>query len=366
MIRILSDIHFGARRNSTLFHDILIKELEVFLKMVKKTDSVVILGDVFESRTSVDFKVLNDAINFFIELTKKCKEIFILVGNHDLYYKENKTDNVNCSFLEFDGCAKTKRASVEIVQEICIKEIQNKKCLFIPWVDTEEQKNKSEDSIINLKYDVVFGHFDIINLYDKTSVNPTYIDENKFKNDTIIMSGHYHKRSEREKIIYVGSIISTTFNDVGNTKGFYSISDSGVKFKEGTSPIFHYMNIEDSKIFSEALNNASPELIDSMTKKIKGNIIKLIVNEYCTENDKICDVIKKMSPLLLSVTYNRFEDNIEDEESFDGFDPKSEMTDIINQYIDKIESSLPENITSDTIKNLISEKHNNYISMVSN
>ena len=100
MIKILGDIHFGVRRNSALFHTILMESLDWFLKSVKKTDSIVILGDIFDSRSSVDFKVLNDAIVFFNNLSSKCKDVHILVGNHDLYYKENDIYNVNCRFLQ--------------------------------------------------------------------------------------------------------------------------------------------------------------------------------------------------------------------------------------------------------------------------
>ena len=156
MIKILGDIHFGVRRNSAMFHSILMESFDWFLKDLKKTDSVVILGDIFDSRSSVDFQILNDAMEVFGKLSKKCKEIFILVGNHDLYYKENSLDNVNCRFLQ--------SKKIKIVHDIGMVKIQDKHCLFIPWVDNMESKEKA---LVHLQtaHDIVFGHMDSVGLY---------------------------------------------------------------------------------------------------------------------------------------------------------------------------------------------------------
>ena len=92
--------------------------------------------------------------------------------------------------------------------------------------------------------------------------------------------------------------------------------------------------------------------------RIKGNIIKLVVNEYSSDNDQIYAKVKEMAPLLLTVTYNRFTiDSDAEGEGFEGFDVKSDICDIISQYIDQVETKLPSNISSNEIKDLINKKH---------
>ena len=102
MIIVIGDLHFGIRRNNKIFHKILLKELDWVLSKITRKDSVIILGDIFDSRSSVDFQILNDAWDFFITLSRTCKEVFIVAGNHDLYYRENRSEYVNCRFLRFE------------------------------------------------------------------------------------------------------------------------------------------------------------------------------------------------------------------------------------------------------------------------
>ena len=359
MIYVLGDPHFGARRNSTLFHQILMNELDLILYKITKKDSVVILGDVFDSRSSSDFRILNDCMDFFIRLSRKCKEVFILVGNHDLFYKETSTENVNCRFLGFEPGSDSKISPVKIIDSLRVEKIQGKKCLFIPWIDSEERKDEAEDKLEEGNYDVAFGHFDIFNLYGKNApTNLTALNENKFPEDKIILSGHYHRRTKKERMTYVGSLIGTTFNDVGDTKGIHIIKGKKVEFIEGTSPKFEYIKVENPTGFLAMLEKATEKQLNSLRGRIKGNIIKLVVNEYSTDNDEIYKKVKEMAPLLLTVTYNRFTiDSDAEGEGFEGFDVKSDICDIISQYIDQVETKLPSDISSSDIKELIAKKH---------
>ena len=359
MIKILGDIHLGVRRNSALFHQILMNSLNWFLKDLKKSDSVIILGDIFDSRSSVDFKILNDALDFFMQLSRNCKEVFILVGNHDLYYKENDLGNVNCRFLRFEPSSDSKIAPVKIVNEISEIKIQGKSCLFIPWVDSIEKKELAQQFLAR-PHDLVLGHMDTVGLYNGKNIDTTLMfDQDDFGPNEKILSGHYHKRSEKGKVKFVGALINQTFNDVGDTKGYHTYNKTGeVKFVEGICPKFEYVTIPNASGFLKGFALASDAEKANVKKRIEGNIIKLILNEYSTENDELYKVFKGMTPLEISVSYNRinFEDGVDGEE-FTGFDSKSDIMEIISQYIDKVKSKLPEGIKPSDITDLIATKH---------
>jgi len=357
MIKILGDIHFGVRRNSVLFHTILMESLEWFLESVKKTDSVIILGDIFDSRSSVDFKILNDAINLFNELSSRCKDVHILVGNHDLYYKENDINNVNCRFLQ--------SKNVHIVYDTEVRTIQDKSCLFVPWVDTQDNKIKAL-AALKTKHDIVFGHMDTVGLYGAKVQDELMFALDDFGPNTNIISGHFHKRSERGDIIYIGAFINQTFNDVGDTKGYMTFNKKDeLNFIEGICPKFEYITITNSGGFLKGFELASDAEKQKIKLRIKGNIIKLILNEYSSDNDGLFKIFKDMTPLEISVTYNRvsFEEG-EDGEDFAGFDSKSDIMEIITQYIDKVKHKLPDGIQPSDINNLISMKHLEFKSLV--
>jgi DNA repair exonuclease SbcCD nuclease subunit len=336
------------------------ESLNWFLKSIKKSDSVIILGDIFDSRSSVDFKILNDAIDFFITLSRSCKEVFILVGNHDLYYKENDLNNVNCRFLRFDADKGSKIAPVKIVHETSEIKIQGKSCLFIPWIDSEEKKDAAKQFLLGT-HDVVFGHFDTVGLYNGKDLDTSLMmKQEDFGNHQVVLSGHYHKRSENGIVQYVGAFINQTFNDVGDTKGYHTIDKKGaVKFVEGICPRFEYITIPNPAGFLKGFEMASEPEKEKVRNRIKGNIIKLILNEYGTENDELYKIFKDMTPLEISISYNRvaFEDEVDGEEEFAGFDSKSDIIEIISQYIDKVQKKLPEGVKPSDIVELISKKH---------
>lgn len=362
MLYVIGDLHFGLRRNNKMFHDILMKEVNWILKTITKKDSIVLLGDIFDSRSSVDFRILNDAWDFFIKLSRSCKEIFILTGNHDLYYRENKEDYVNYRFLHFDPSADSKIAPVHIVSDITEAKICGKKCLFLPWIDSIEMKNSAIDSMMEC-YDIIFGHFDVMGLYGAHVVDErTMFADEDFPDDCLILSGHYHCRKDLGKVKYVGSLINSTFNDVGYTKGIHKInSKNEVQFIEGSSPQFEYITIDDPSKFVEAFEKADENTLNQLKSKIEGNIIKLIMNEYGKDNDKVFKFIKGMTPLELTIGYNRVSfDNGVDGEEFEGFDAKADLQMIITKYIDKVQDNLPDSINPDDIKRLVSTKFNEY------
>jgi DNA repair exonuclease SbcCD nuclease subunit len=363
MIYVVGDLHFGARKNNHLFHETLKSELKSLLAKVEKEDTVIFLGDVFESRSSIEFCILNDAWDFFIELSHRVKEVFILIGNHDFYYRTNESESVNCRFLRFEN-TEIDICPVHIIDKIAVQTIEGHKCLFIPWVDTVEMKDRTLDYLVD-SYDFIFGHFDIIGLYGE-EVTETSFSPSDFSKKSKVLSGHFHRRTDFNHIKYVGSLISTTFNDVENPKGIHTIDTKGkIEFIEGNSPIFYSIEIENSQAYLDMIQNISEEQRTKLTKRIRNNIIRLKLNEYSSQNNDICKFFKSLSPLEVHIEYLRSKfDEDENQEYFEGFDKSTNIASILHQYIDNIKEELPPEIDIGGLKKLIEEEYNAYQLMV--
>ena len=95
-IAIITDQHFGARKNSKLFHDYFLKFYEdVFFPTLEKEGitTIVDMGDTFDSRKGIDFAALSWAKNnYFDRLKKMGITVHTIVGNHTAYYKN--TNNI--------------------------------------------------------------------------------------------------------------------------------------------------------------------------------------------------------------------------------------------------------------------------------
>ena len=93
-VAIITDQHFGARKNSKLFHDYFLKFYnEVFFPRLEAEGitTVVDMGDTFDSRKGIDFSALSWAKNnYYDRLRDMGVTVHTVVGNHTAYYKNTQ------------------------------------------------------------------------------------------------------------------------------------------------------------------------------------------------------------------------------------------------------------------------------------
>ena len=107
-IAIITDQHFGCRKNSKLFHDYFLKFYNnVFFPTLEKEGitTVINMGDTFDSRKGIDFAALTWAKdNYFDRLKQMGVTVHTIVGNHDIYYKNtNDVNAIDLLLREYDN-----------------------------------------------------------------------------------------------------------------------------------------------------------------------------------------------------------------------------------------------------------------------
>ena len=107
-VAIITDQHFGARKNSKLFHDYFLKFYNnVFFPTLEKEGitTVIDMGDTFDSRKGIDFSALTWAKdNYFDRLRDMGITVHTIVGNHTAYYKNtNDINAVDLLLREYDN-----------------------------------------------------------------------------------------------------------------------------------------------------------------------------------------------------------------------------------------------------------------------
>ena len=135
-VAIITDQHFGARKNSKLFHDYFLKFYEdVFFPTLEKEGitTIVDMGDTFDSRKGIDFAALSWAKNnYFDRLKKMGITVHTIVGNHTAYYKN--TNNINALDLllrEYDN--------IKIYSETRSITLGDLSVLLVPWINQENK-----------------------------------------------------------------------------------------------------------------------------------------------------------------------------------------------------------------------------------
>lgn len=216
----LADIHFGIHSNNQIWQGIHRDYFEKFFipliqKEKQKGDCIFVLGDIFDSRNAINVATMNLASEMFEKMSQEL-DVFALLGNHDLYFKDSSNMN---SIICIDKYIK------QIYKNIKEFEFSNQKILIVPW-----RNNKQVAIDTETKY--IFTHADINGMkYD----NNFLIDEGiTFPNDIIVISGHIHLRQQNRKHVYIGSPMGFTKISAGKKHGIYllDLESSKMKFFE--------------------------------------------------------------------------------------------------------------------------------------
>lgn len=329
----ITDLHFGIKNNSEIFlnniRDYLYNEFIPEVK-ARNIETVVIGGDVFDSRNNLNVRTLNYAFDFFKKMEEEKLRVVVIAGNHDLYLSTSN-DYTSLPFVEnFKNVTLVKSGFQSI-------DIEGNKIMFMAWIPNIE-KFISDTEILK-KYPVAcstcIGHFPFIGF--RMNKSSKIMDEGM--PDTVLpaeiktlISGHYHMRSEKtvgdRAIFYTGSPYQLTWADAEEDRGFTVFT-----FDKGQCVDHEYVN---NKHCIRFVNLVYPN--EFTEEQVKGNIINICV-DYSEKFDEVKldeykNRIMKFSPAYkpeIQIVNQQESDFIE---KLDEFSAKTTI-DLINEYIDQ-------------------------------
>jgi DNA repair exonuclease SbcCD nuclease subunit len=217
-IAILGDMHLGVRNDSPNFHALQDKfYTNIFIPYLLENDIKVVcqLGDMFDRRKYINFNTLSECKRFFFQpLQESGIELHTLLGNHDLYYRESLSVNSTGLLLgEFTNITIYDEPTKVIFDDTSID--------IIPWI-CKENVDEAIEFIRDSNSDLCFGHLEILgfSMY-KGMESHDGIAGNLFAKYEGVYSGHFHTKSDKENIHYVGTPYEMTWSDYNDQKGFH-------------------------------------------------------------------------------------------------------------------------------------------------
>jgi len=334
-IALITDTHFGARKGSKHLHDY----FEMFYKDVffpfleeHKIDTIIHMGDIFDSRKSIDYQSLEWAKRVVFEPLKKYK-VYAITGNHDCYYKN--TNYVNSPELLLKDYLNIKTYSK--ANEI---EVDKLKILLLPWINTENY-DESISLIKKTTSRVVMGHLEL-NGFRATRghMMETGMDVRILDKFEKVYSGHFHTRSDDGKIYYLGNPYEMFWNDVNDPRGFTIFDTDTLTHTSINNPykLFYNVYYEDNNY---KLFNAT---------EYTSKIVKVIVRKKSKPKDfeKFIDKLYSVGVQDLKIVEN-FE--IHENEDFQ-IDEEENTLSILNRYIEESEFEYDKNIVKGIFQDL--------------
>lgn len=201
-IAMFTDIHWGAKSNSTIHNQDCLDFIDWFIDNSKDCDAYVFLGDWFEHRNAVNISTLNYSFDGIKRLNDQGKKIYFITGNHDLYHRESRAQFSTYHFEKLEN--------VVLVNEVYFE----KDMAFVPYIFKKEYPEVARLIKKNApKY--VFGHFEFNNFVitgaDRRMEHG--FDHAALSGPKYIFSGHFHKRQANDNVIYIGNTFPTNFGD---------------------------------------------------------------------------------------------------------------------------------------------------------
>lgn len=217
-IAILCDSHWGARNDNPVFleHFLLFYE-KVFFPYLKehKINRVIHLGDLMDRRKYVNFQTLNVVRERFMKpLFDLGIGVDIVLGNHDVYYKNTNEVNSVRELFEFSNvCTNWRIHHKPSVIDFGIA--------LVPWI-TKDNEKECLDFIASRPASVLMGHFEL-NGYEvlRGVEHHDGMDAGILSGYEAVYSGHFHCKHSKGNVHYLGTQYQITFSDLNEPKGFH-------------------------------------------------------------------------------------------------------------------------------------------------
>jgi DNA repair exonuclease SbcCD nuclease subunit len=193
----------------------------------RKCEGIIAVGDIFDSRTTIDLSVLDQACRAVHGSVRAGLKVRFIPGNHDSYLKSSLINSLQV-FL----------GHCEVYEEPTVMG----KLGFLPWTDDQKAFKNAVDLLRKGGAQYLFAHVLVYGAVHKKAggVPLSWLQPEKFKR---VLLGDVHEPVELESnACYVGAPMQFDYGDAGGSRGVRILDDVSGKLEwveNPLSPRFH-------------------------------------------------------------------------------------------------------------------------------
>lgn len=347
-IALINDTHFGCRNDNPNYANYIYKFWEEqFFPYLEQNNiqDVIHLGDVLDRRKFVNFKTLNDFNNRFVSRIKDYN-VDIIIGNHDTYYKN--TNDVNSmrelyGHVDWDNLSLHWKPTTKRFNDNC-------DILLMPWI-CKDNYDDCMNAIQDTKAQICFGHLELDGFemmrghVINHGMSPKIFD--KFD---LVASGHYHHKSTRGNVNYLGTAYELFWSDWNDPKGFhvFDTDTRELEFIRNDDLLFH-------KVWYNDTEASIDEILDVEFDKFKDRYVKVIVTNKTNPYwfDLFAGRLDNAGPANVQVVDDHL--NLDLDDDSDIVDEAEDTMTILGKYIESLDSNVDKEALQKTIGELYNE-----------
>lgn len=303
-VAIITDTHCGAGNDNFAYNEYFLTFYEqIFFPYLKENEikTVLHLGDVFDRRKYVNFNTLHLwHKRVFEPLHEIVDRVDIIIGNHDTYFKNTNSVNSVSELLKSYN-------KFNVFTNPTEHKVGNMDVLYLPWI-CDDNAVDSISAIQNSKAKVCMGHLELIGF--EMYAGHLNVDKGLrgelFDKFYMTLTGHFHQKSSRGGVHYLGAPYPMMWGDYNCPRGFHILDTETLEltFIQNPLEIFY-------KIYYNDANDSLDELLAKDYSNISGKYVKVIVqkkdNPY--EFDQFIENLQKFNPCDISIIDASFEES---------------------------------------------------------
>lgn len=327
LVAFINDTHFGVKNASDIFlnyQERFFSEIFFPYCVEHRIKKIIHKGDFYEHRKYVAIKTLNRTREFFIEkLREYGMTMDIIPGNHDVVYKNT---NRLCSLTESLDHFKD---VITVYMQPTINEYDGLPIALLPWI-TSDNFTESIDFIKTARAPILAAHLELqgFEMMKGAPVMSHGLGADLFSRYEMVLTGHYHTKSTKGNIFYLGTQFELSWADANDPKYFHVLDTATRELKQVRNP---------HTLFNKVVYNDNPR---QNLKDLSGTFVKVIVTSKKDPKhfDAFVDRIQRQDPFELKIveSYSEFSGDSIDDEAISLVDTGS----LLNSYVDAIETDL--------------------------
>jgi DNA repair exonuclease SbcCD nuclease subunit len=344
---IITDTHWGVRSDSKQFLEFFDKfYTNIFFPYLKENNIKTIfhLGDIVDRRKFINYVTLSEFKRIFVQPCVDLGiELHVIVGNHDIPFRN--TNHINAMNELFE------KENINIYSEPADIKFDGVDITMMPWIQNTNYK-QCMDHIENTKSQILFGHLELSGFVMHLGMTAHGgMDTKPFEKFDMVCSGHFHHKSSKGNIHYLGNPYEMTWSDYNDQRGFHIFNSEkrDLTFIQNPYRMFN-------KIWYDDVDTDLDTIVGNIDfESYKDTYVKVIVqnkkNPYWF--DMILDGLYKVNPIDISIVEdNKHMDQQSDEEIFN---EAEDTLASLYKFVDGMETPVDKKKLNQLFSNLYTE-----------
>jgi DNA repair exonuclease SbcCD nuclease subunit len=346
-IALITDTHWGARGDSPAFAEYFNRfYYEHFFPYLAANNisNIFHLGDIVDRRKYINFVTARHLRKFVEHCDVSGIRLDVIIGNHDTSFKN--TNDVNSMRELFEHST----YDIHYYSDPGVVNICGTDIAVLPWICSGNYE-ESMEFINKTNAQILFGHLELagFEMY-KGAVNDHGFDSKIFDKFDVVCSGHFHHKSTRGNINYLGAPYEMSWSDYNDPRGFHIFDTETRELTYVRNPLTMF-----NKIHYHDQDKTLDEVMSVDWDYYKGSYVKLIVHTKTNPYwfDMFVDKIEKAGVLDLQVVDDNL--NLQLEDDGDIVSEAEDTLTVLNKVVEQVDSRVDKKVLYNFLSTLYNE-----------